>query len=63
MFEEFAIADREAVDTEAFPNSGVEHSKLTDPVGAEDVRVNVLFLDPGDVVGYHAHERQEEIYR
>lgn len=26
------------------------------------MRVNVLFLEPGDVVGYHTHERQEELY-
>lgn len=62
MSDGFGIVDSEAIGTEPFPNSGVEHAKLTEPLGAEDMRVNVLFLDPGDVVGYHTHERQEEIY-
>lgn len=62
MSEEFAIVDSEEVSTEPFPNSGVEHAKLTEALRAEDMRVNVLFLKPGDRVGYHTHERQEEIY-
>lgn len=62
MSERFAIVDNKEVDTESFPNSGVKHAKITEAIGAEDMRVNVLFLAPGDVVGYHAHERQEEIY-
>lgn len=62
MSESFDIVDSGKSDTEPFPKSGVEHAKLTESLGAEDMRVNVLFLDPGDVVGYHSHERQEEIY-
>lgn len=62
MSEGFAIVDSEEFDTEPFPNSGVEHAKLTKVLGAEDVRVNVLFIEPGEAVGYHTHERQEEIY-
>ncbi|WP_336001616.1 cupin domain-containing protein [Halorientalis halophila] len=62
MAEEFAIVDAGEIGTEPFPISGVEHAKLTELLGAEDMRVNALILEPDDVVDYHTHERQEEIY-
>jgi len=62
MSGDFSIVDVAEVPTEQFPESGVEHAKLTAELGAEDMRVNALVLEPGEVVGYHTHERQEEIY-
>lgn len=62
MSEDFGIvhyADRE---TEPFTESDVEHWKLTDALGATEVRVNAVELDPGESLDVHAHERQEEVY-
>lgn len=62
MTDGYAIVDAEGIETEPFPESGIHHAKLTDALGAQDMRVNTVVLDPGDIVGYHTHERQEEIY-
>jgi quercetin dioxygenase-like cupin family protein len=62
MSEGYEIVDVEELGTEPFPESGIEHAKLTEALGAQDMRVNALILEPGQVVGYHTHERQEEIY-
>ncbi|MFW5965703.1 MAG: cupin domain-containing protein [Halodesulfurarchaeum sp.] len=62
MSQDFSIVDVEAHETEPFPESGVEHVKLTEALGATDMRVNAVVLEPGEIVGYHTHERQEEIY-
>lgn len=62
MGTDFAVVDIGTVETEPFPESGVHHAKLTEPLGAEEMRVNTVTLDPGQIVGYHTHERQEEIY-
>ncbi len=62
MSDGFAIVDVEDIGTEPFPESGIEHAKLTEHLGAEEMRVNALILEPGDVVGYHTHVEQEEIY-
>lgn len=62
MPEGFSIVDISDIDEEPFPESGVLHAKLTEPLGAEEMRVNKVSLSPGQTVGYHTHERQEEIY-
>lgn len=62
MSEDFTIVDCGEIGTDPFPVSGVEHAKLTESLGAEEMRVNALVLEPDEVVGYHTHERQEEIY-
>lgn len=62
MPEEFAIVDYESLESQRFPESGVEHWLLTEPLGATDLRVNVIRLAPGEAVGPHYHERQEEVF-
>ena len=62
MSDDFAIVDYTDVEAEPFTESAVEHRKLTDPLGATEMRVNAVELDPGEVLDPHAHERQEEIY-
>lgn len=62
MAGDFAIVDIDEMGTEPFPESGIEHAKLTEALGAEEMRVNALILEPGEVVGYHTHVDQEEIY-
>lgn len=58
----YSIVDIDAVSEEQFPESGVSHAKLTEALGAMEMRVNKVALDPGEIVGYHTHESQEEIY-
>lgn len=62
MTEEYTIVDPRDIDTEQFPESGIPHRKLTEALGATELRINMLTLAPGDVVGYHRHERQEEVF-
>lgn len=62
MTEGFAIVDPDDVETDRFPESGIRHRKLTDPLGCAEMRVNALTLDPGEATAPHAHERQEEVY-
>jgi len=62
MAEDFAVVDLESVQAEPFPESGLLHRKLTDPLGCEELRVNAITLQPGEATAPHAHERQEEVY-
>ena len=62
MSDDFAIVDYADVEAEPFTESAVEHRKLTDALGATEMRVNAVELAPGEVLDPHAHERQEEIY-
>lgn len=62
MAADYSVVDPDTRPTEPFPESGVDHAKLTDALEAEEMRVNQVTVDPGEVVGYHDHERQEEIY-
>lgn len=62
MSEEFSIVHYTDLETESFTESSIEHWKLTEPLGATEMRVNAVELDPGETLDPHAHERQEEIY-
>lgn len=62
MSEEFSIVHYTDLETEPFTESSIEHWKLTEPLGATEMRVNAVELDPGQALDPHAHERQEEIY-
>jgi quercetin dioxygenase-like cupin family protein len=62
MSDDFEVVHHESVESNHFPESGVEHWKLTDALGATDARVNVVELEPGQSLAAHNHERQEEIY-
>jgi len=62
MEETYRIVDPESVPETPFPESGVNHRKLTEELQAQDMRVNHVTVEPGEVVGYHSHNRQEEIY-
>ena len=62
MSEEFSIVHYTDLETEPFTESNIEHWKLTEPLGATEMRVNAVELDPGQALDPHAHERQEEIY-
>lgn len=62
MAEDFAIVDPEDVDREPFPESGLLHRKLSDPLGCTELRINAITLQPGQATAPHSHERQEELY-
>jgi uncharacterized cupin superfamily protein len=59
---DFAVVDPDEVTAEPFPESGLSHRKLTEPLGCTDMRVNAVTLPPGAATTPHAHERQEEVY-
>ena len=60
--EEFAVVDPADVERETFVTSDVAHRKLTEALGATEMRVNTVTLDPSDVTTPHAHEDHEELY-
>ncbi|APE96239.1 cupin domain-containing protein [Halodesulfurarchaeum sp. HSR-GB] len=62
MAENFKIVDPDSVPETPFPESGVTHTKLSGELRAQEMRINQVTVDPGEVVGYHSHTRQEEIY-
>ena len=57
-----AVVDLDDVPEERFPESGIPHRKLTEALGATDMRVNAVTLEPDQATDAHAHERQEEVY-
>lgn len=59
---QFAVVDLDEVEQEAFPESGLLHRKLTEPLGCTEMRVNTVTLKPGQATAPHTHERQEEVY-
>jgi quercetin dioxygenase-like cupin family protein len=62
MRDGFAVVDPGDVSRERFPESGLSHRKLTDPLGCTEMRVNTVTLRPGEATAPHSHERQEEVY-
>lgn len=62
MSDEYTVVNPEEIETEPFPESGLTHRKLTEALGAAEMRVNFIRLSPGDATEYHRHERQEEVY-
>jgi quercetin dioxygenase-like cupin family protein len=62
MTDDFEIVHYTDLATEPFTESDIEHWKLTEALGASEMRVNAVELDPGESLEAHAHERQEEIY-
>lgn len=59
---DFSIVTPEEIDQEPFPESGNHHRKLTEALGCEEMRINMVTLDPGQATAPHSHERQEEVY-
>ncbi|MDG5774985.1 hypothetical protein VB773_16050 [Haloarculaceae archaeon H-GB2-1] len=62
MSDDYEIVTPDDGEADRFPESGVEHWQLTEALGATEMRVNVVQLEPGQSVAGHTHERQEEIY-
>ena len=62
MTDDFSVVNPDDVDREPFPESGLLHRKLTEPLGSTEMRVNTITLAPGQATAPHSHERQEELY-
>jgi quercetin dioxygenase-like cupin family protein len=62
MSQDFGVVHYADLETEPFTESSIEHWKLTEALGATEMRVNAVELDPGESLTAHAHERQEETY-
>jgi quercetin dioxygenase-like cupin family protein len=56
MTEDFRIVDPSEVETESFNTSETAVRKLTEPLGATELRVNQVLVEPGEVTTPHTHE-------
>lgn len=62
MSDGYAIVDPETVPDDQFQTCESTVRRLTEPLGAEEVRVNQVVVDPGEVTTPHTHEGQEEVF-
>jgi len=62
MAEDWTVVDPRDRPREPFQTCDVAHRKLTEALGATELRVNQVVLEPGDVSTPHRHERQEEVF-
>jgi len=68
MPDRFSVVDPSTVDSEAFNTCATAVRKLTDPLGATELRVNQVLVGPGEVTTPHTHEAdgdtpaQEEVF-
>ncbi|MDS0295741.1 hypothetical protein [Halogeometricum luteum] len=62
MGDDFAIVDPTDVSKTSFQTCETEVKMLTEPLGATELRVNQVFVDPGEVATPHTHEGQEEVF-
>lgn len=62
MEDDYNIVDPSDIKQEPFTTCDVQHRKLTEALGSENMRVNQVTVEPGEVVTPHRHKRQEEIY-
>jgi quercetin dioxygenase-like cupin family protein len=60
--DEWAVVDPDEVSTEQFQTCETAVRKLTEPLGATEMRVNQVLVDPGEVTTPHTHEGQEEVF-
>lgn len=59
---EFAIVDPDEVPNETFTTGDTDVRKLTEPLGCDEMRVNLVTLEPGEVTRPHTHDGQEEVF-
>ena len=68
MSDRFSVVDPSEIETEPFNTCETAVRKLTEPLGATDLRVNQVIVDPGEVTTPHTHEPdgdnpgQEEVF-
>jgi quercetin dioxygenase-like cupin family protein len=67
MSDPFSVVDPAEIETESFNTCETAVRKLTEPLGATELRVNQVLVDPGEVTTPHTHEPddapgQEEVF-
>ena len=62
MSDGYRIVDPDDVPTERFNTCETAVRTLTEPLGATELRVNQVIVDPGEVTTPHTHEGQEEVF-
>ena len=62
MNDEFGVVDPETVPKEQFDTCETSVRKLTERVGATELRVNQVLVEPGEVTTPHTHDGQEEVF-
>ncbi|WP_049934958.1 cupin domain-containing protein [Haloplanus natans] len=58
----YSIVDPDDVPAGEFNTCETAVRKLTEPLGAAELRVNQVIVDPGEVTTPHTHEGQEEVF-
>lgn len=63
-YEHLHEEDVERVDLTDNDDIPVAHDMkpIGDALGLDNVRARVWYIEPGDQIGYHAHEQQEELF-
>jgi quercetin dioxygenase-like cupin family protein len=62
MSREFSVVDPEDVPTEQFTTCETSVRKLSERLGATELRVNQVIVKPGEVTTPHTHDGQEEVF-
>ena len=62
MTDGFAIVHPADLPTDAFVTSEPTVTKLTEPLGCTEMRLNVVMLEPGEETESHVHPGQEEVF-
>jgi quercetin dioxygenase-like cupin family protein len=62
MTEAFSIVRPSDVSATQFDTCETSVRKLTEPLGCEELRVNQVVLEPGEVTTPHTHDGQEEVF-
>ncbi|MFB6091797.1 MAG: cupin domain-containing protein [Haloquadratum sp.] len=57
-----SIVQPSDVSKEQFNTCETSVRKLTEPLGATELRVNQVIVEPGEVTTPHTHEGQEEVF-
>jgi uncharacterized cupin superfamily protein len=58
----FSIVHPDEIPTERFQTCETAVRKLTEPLGCEELRVNQVLVEPGEVTTPHTHDGQEELF-
>ena len=62
MTDGYSVLGPDDVPTERFDTCETAVRKLTEPLGATELRVNQVVVESGEVTTPHTHEGQEEVF-
>jgi len=58
----YSFVDPNEVPKEEFDTCETAVRKLTEPLGCEELRLNQVIVEPGEVTTPHTHDGQEEVF-